>query len=228
MALLCLIFGGFLIVEFYLSQFRKLSISSDMNDPWKFLVTRYLTPRPQYLIGFAIYCGAMLSIFLVVSLFPGRHPGRPQGGHFGGHGRYPEPAGCALRNHSAELSDLPLVVAFAIVEINPILPKALDFEIFIRRLGHRIRYIPKNVDRIFQLRAIFGVRFIRPKASTPGKRADLRRMPLDPDLEGSGAGDQSGGDAVCARGHARGRHHTGWRDRPAAKRQSGSVQAISR
>ena len=183
-ALLCLIFGGFLIVKFCLDQFEKPSISSDMNDPWKFLVTRYLTPRPQYLIGFAIYCGAMLSIFLVVSLLPGPILDVLKAVTSAATGDMQNPRAAPSETTLQNYPTFPLVVAFAIVGINPILPKALDFEIFIRRLGHRIAYIPKNVDKIFNFMRFSEFDLSDQKLQHAWEAADLRRMPLDaPDLK---------------------------------------------
>src|ERR1700704_546494 len=65
--LLCLIVGTFVIYKFCLDQFGKPSVSNDDNSPWKFVVLRYQTPPRQYLIGFSIYFGLMVLIFLAVS-----------------------------------------------------------------------------------------------------------------------------------------------------------------
>ena len=49
----------------------------------------------------------------------------------------------------ADIPTFPIVVAFYIVGLNPNLPKALDFELPVRKLAHQLAYIPKNMDRIF-------------------------------------------------------------------------------
>src|SRR5687767_4376984 len=65
---LCLLVGAFVIYKFCLDQFDKPSSNKDENDPWKFVVPRHQAPPRQYLIGFSIYCGMLLIIFLAISM----------------------------------------------------------------------------------------------------------------------------------------------------------------
>jgi hypothetical protein len=183
-ALLCLFVGGYVIVRFCLDQFDKPSNSSDENDPWKFLVTRFLTPRQQYLTGFAVYCGIMLAIFLIVSLFPGaisdviKAVAAAATGDMRSEPAAPSEA--TLQNYPT----FPILVAFYIVGLNPNLPKMLDFEIIIRRLGHRFAYIPKNVDKIFNFMRFSEFDLSDQQLQRAWEAADLRRNSLDaPDLK---------------------------------------------
>src|ERR1700676_2570066 len=65
---ICLILGAFVIIKFCIDQFEQPSSASDENDPWKFVVPRFLTPRRQYRLGFSIYCGALILIFVGASI----------------------------------------------------------------------------------------------------------------------------------------------------------------
>jgi hypothetical protein len=136
--LVCLGVGAFVLFMFCLDQFDKLTVNSDDNDPWKFVVPRYLTPRRQYLTGFLFYSGTMMLIFAGISVL--------------GPDRFTQIAKAFGINASLDdYSTFPIVIAFVLVGLHPSLrlPKTLDFEVVIRRTGHRLAYIPRNMDRIF-------------------------------------------------------------------------------
>src|SRR5436305_3298611 len=65
---ICLSAGAFVVLMFCFDRFDKPTISEDENDPWKFVAPRNLTPPRQYLIGFFVYCGTLLLVFLAISL----------------------------------------------------------------------------------------------------------------------------------------------------------------
>jgi hypothetical protein len=141
--MLCLVVGGFVLFKFCLDQFDKPSANNNDSDSWKFVVLRDLTSRRQYLIGFGTYYGVLLLIFLVASIagpsvvFPiakvvNSATGSP-----------PPPA------LTTDASTFPILVAFFIIGVSPNFPKALDFELVIRRLAHKIAYIPKNIIDMF-------------------------------------------------------------------------------
>src|SRR5262245_53836750 len=141
--LICLLVGAFVIFMFCYDQFDKPTVSQDEKDPWKFVAPRNLTPWRQYLLGFFVYCGLFLLIFVALSLVgPDKFLQIAKG------------SGLSTPELDAALKDFstfPIVIAFVMIGLNPSLhlPKSLDFEIFIRRLAHRIAYIPKNMDLIF-------------------------------------------------------------------------------
>jgi Protein of unknown function (DUF2384) len=141
--MLCMAVGSYVVFMFCLDQFDKPSIKKDENDPWNFVAPPYLTPRRQYLVGFFVYSGTLLLIFMAVSIIgPERILQIVKG------------AGADSTEIDSALKDFttfPVVVAFIIVGLHPSLhlPGYLDFESGIRRLAHRIAYIPKNMDRIF-------------------------------------------------------------------------------
>jgi hypothetical protein len=183
-ALLCVLVGGFVIVKFCLEQFDKASISSDDNDPWKFLVTRFLTSREQYLTGFAVYCGIMLAIFLTVSLFPGAILDVIKAVAAAAAGDIQHPPAVPTEATLQSYPTFPILVAFYIVGLNPNLPKMLDFEIIIRRIGHRIAYVPKNMDQIFNFMRFSEFDLSDQQLQRGWEAADLRRTTLDaPDLK---------------------------------------------
>src|SRR5215470_7437692 len=63
---LCLFVGTFVVFMFCMDQFAKPSVSVEDHDPWSFVATRNLTPWHQYLVGFSVYCGSLLLVFLAV------------------------------------------------------------------------------------------------------------------------------------------------------------------
>ncbi len=141
--LLCLFAGAYVVLKFCFDQFDKPPLNQDENDPWKFVPPRNLTPPRQYLFGFFVYCGSFLLLFLGICLI--------------GPEKFHEIAqGLGVSNSELDgvlksSSTFPFVVAFFIVGLYPNLPipKWFDIEIVIRRLAHRIAYIPKNMDLIF-------------------------------------------------------------------------------
>src|SRR5437588_5879 len=134
---LCLLVGAFVIWRYCLDQFEKPS-SADENDPWKFVGPRYLTSERQYLLGFSIYCGTIIAVYVAISII--------------GPGPFflimKALAAAATQTEGPTVADtmdvtlqtyptFPILVAFYIVGFNPHLPKAIDFEIVIRRFAHR-------------------------------------------------------------------------------------------
>jgi hypothetical protein len=169
--------GAFVIVMYCVDRFEKLDLASDERDPWKFVVPRYLTPPEQYIIGFLVYCVAMLLIFAIISLLG---PQRifeivtAAGGD--------APSDKSLGNFAT----FPIVVAFILVGLNPSLhlPKSLDFEILIRHFAHRIAYIPKNMDRIFNHMRFSEFDLNEERLAEAWSAVDLERPKLDaPDLK---------------------------------------------
>ncbi len=146
---LCLLVGAFVILKYCADQFVKPTPAEE-SDPWKFVLLRLQTPRRQYFLGFLVYCGALLFIFFAVSLMgPGpileiakaigaaaTQTGLPAAA---------PAADAAWHNYPT----FPILVAFYIVGINPNLPKALDFEVLLRRFAHGMAYIPRNMERVF-------------------------------------------------------------------------------
>ena len=177
--LLCLLVGGYVIIRFCLDQFDRPSNSSDENDPWRFLVTRFLTPRQQYLTGFTAYCGIMLAIFLLVSLFPGAISDVLKAVAAAATGDIRAEAATVSKTTLQNYPTFPILVAFYIVGLNPNLPKMLDFEIIIRRLGHRLAYIPKNVDKIFNFMRFSEFDLSEQQLQRAWDAVDLRRNMLD-------------------------------------------------
>lgn len=147
---LCMLVGVFVIVKFCLDQFDKPTVGNDENDPWKFLVTRFLTSREQYLTGFTVYCGIILFIFVGVSLIgPGPIFEIFKAIGAATQGDLPQQSAASTTVSLRDYPTFPIVIAFYIVGLNPNLPKALDFEVVVRRLGHRIAYIPTSMHQIF-------------------------------------------------------------------------------
>jgi len=185
--LLCLIVGAFVIYKYCLDQFGKPIVSNDDNSPWKFVLLRYQTPPRQYLIGFSIYFGLMVLIFLAVSIIG------------------PGPFFQILKaiNAAATQTDIPsstattdttlqnyptfpILVAFYFVGLNPNLPKALDFEIGIRGFAHRMAYIPKNIDRLLNYMRFSDMDMPDDKQADAWNAIDLHRSTVTaPDLKGA-------------------------------------------
>jgi hypothetical protein len=149
------------------------TVSQDEKDPWKFIAPRNLTPRRQYLVGFFVYCGVLLLIYLALSLVG---PDKIL--------QIAKSSGVSTPELDAALKDFstfPIVVAFVIIGLNPSLhlPKSLDFEIFIRRLAHRIAYIPKNMDLIFNYMRFSDFDWPQVKIDDAWNAIGLRRPLLD-------------------------------------------------
>ena len=142
--LVCLFAGAFVVFMFSVGQFAKPSVSMEDNDPRRFVAIQDLTPRHQFLVGFWVYCGSLLLVFLAVSLLG---PDNVLQIMKGSGASTPDELTALLKNFST----FPVVVAFLIMGLYPSLrlPKSLDPEIFLRRFAHRIAYIPKNMDLIF-------------------------------------------------------------------------------
>ena len=66
--ILCLLVGTFVVHKFCLDQFEKSIAGNDDNCPWKFVVLRYQTTPSEYLTGYSIYFGLMMTIFLATSI----------------------------------------------------------------------------------------------------------------------------------------------------------------
>jgi hypothetical protein len=85
-----------------------------------------------------------------------------------------------------EYSTFPIVVAFFIVGLYPNvrLPRGIDFEANIRRLAHRIAYIPKNMDRLFNHMRFSEFDLAPDRVAEAWSLVDLKRPTLDaPDLK---------------------------------------------
>ena len=171
--LICLFTGTFVVLKFCFDQFDKPAVSQDENDPWKFVAPRNLTPPRQYLVGFSVYCGSLLLLFLGISLVG------PDKFHEITHslGLSNSELDGALKSSST----FPFVVAFLIVGLYPNLPipKWLDVEIVIRRLAHRIAYIPKNMDLIFNYMRFSDFDLPQEKIDNAWNAIGLRRLVLD-------------------------------------------------
>jgi hypothetical protein len=170
---ICLIVGTFVVFMFCLDQFDKPSAGDPENDPWKFVVPRYLAPRRQYLFGFCVYTGALLLIFLLASLIgPQRILQVIQTTGW---------SSAELDKALESFSTFPVVVAFVIVGLHPSLhlPKSLDFEAVLRKFAHRIAYIPKNIDRIFNHMRFSEFDLAEDKLNEAWAAMELRRLPLD-------------------------------------------------
>lgn len=173
----CLIIGGFVIYRYCLDQFDTPDAPNE-NDPWRFVVPSLLTDRRQYLLGFSVYCGLIMLGYLILS-FAGPKlvleiakaiPGADVG----------------VIDAVQKETTFPILVAFFIVGLNPklSLPSGLDFEVFIRRLAHRIAYIPKNMDRLFNHMRFSEFDLAPDRITEAWSLIDLRRPTLDaPDLK---------------------------------------------
>src|SRR5262245_19215481 len=171
--LVCLLVGACVVFKFSFEQFGKPSVSQDENDPWKFVPPRNLTPWRQYLIGFFVYSGSLMLIFLAISIVG------------------PKPfvlianaAGVPVGEFDTKLTDFsifPVFVALFLANFYPTLhvPAWLDFEIVIRRLAHRIAYIPKNMDLIFNYMRFSDFDLSQEKLDDAWNAIGLRRPVLD-------------------------------------------------
>jgi hypothetical protein len=148
-AIASLLIGAFVIIKFCTEQFDKPIMRADDNDPWKSVMTRYLAPPNQYLLGFSTYVAALIIIFVAVSIV-GPVPVSVIGKALAGE----VPSGnlvdtISLSSFVKDYSTFPILVAFYIVGLNPNLPQALNFEAVVRSIARRIAHIPKNVELMF-------------------------------------------------------------------------------
>jgi hypothetical protein len=182
---LCLIVGTFVIYKFCLDQFGKSIAGNDDNCPWKFVVLRYQTTPREYLTGYSIYFGLMMSIFLAASII-GPGPFFQILKAVAAAATQSEmptslpTADTSLQNYPT----FPILVAFYIVGLNPNLPKALDFEISIRGFAHRMAYIPKNIDRLLNYMRFSDMDLPQDKLADAWNAIDLHRpASTAPDLK---------------------------------------------
>ncbi|WP_065750904.1 antitoxin Xre/MbcA/ParS toxin-binding domain-containing protein [Bradyrhizobium paxllaeri] len=147
--ILGLLVGTFVIHKFCLDQFGKSIAGNDDNCPWKFVILRYQTTPSEYLTGYSIYFGLMMTIFLATSIIgPGPFFQILKAVTAAATQSEMPTASPAAETSLQNYPTFPILVAFYIVGLNPNLPKALDFEISIRGFAHRMAYIPKNIDRL--------------------------------------------------------------------------------
>jgi hypothetical protein len=185
--LLCLALGAYVIYRFCLDQFGKPSVGNDDNCPWKFVVLRYQTPPRQYLVGFSIYFGSMMLIFLAVS-FIGPGPFfKIMKAVAAAATQTDMPSSAATVDTTLEnYPTFPILVAFYLVGLNPNLPKALDFETSLRGFAHRMAYIPKNLDRLLNYMRFSDMEMPQEKVAAAWDAIDLHRPTLTaPDLRGA-------------------------------------------
>ena len=171
--LICLLVGALVVLMFCFDQFDRPIVDQEDNDPWKFIAPRNLTPRRQYLLGFFVYCGSILLFFLAISLIG---PDKIF--------QIATSVGWSTAEFdkaAKDFSTFPVIVAFCIVGLNPSLhlPKSLDVEIFVRRLAHRIAYIPKNMDIIFNYMRFSDFDLSQEKIDDAWNAMGLRRPPLN-------------------------------------------------
>jgi hypothetical protein len=181
----CLFIGGFVIFKFCLDQFDKPDLSYDENDPWKFVVPRYLTPRRQFLTGFFAYWGTLTAIYLIISI-AGPSPISDIVQAIAAASTQTEVAPAGQRQEvSSFIPTFPILVAFWIVGLNPNLPKFLDLETFIRHIGYRIAYIPKNMNDIFNFMRFSEFEMPEQNLKDAWDAIGLRRLvSTDSDLQG--------------------------------------------
>jgi hypothetical protein len=184
--LLCLVVGSFVIYKYCLDQFGKPSVTKDDNDPWKFVVLRYQTPPRQYLIGFSIYFGLMILIFLAVSIVGPGPFFQILKAVVAGATQTDVPAPATTTDTSLQnYPTFPILVAFYFVGLNPNLPKVLDFEISLRRFAHRMAYIPKNIDGLINYMRFSDMDMPNDQLADAWSAVDLHRpVPNVPDLKG--------------------------------------------
>ena len=147
--LFCLAAGGYVIYRFCLDRFDKPTASTDDRCPWKFVVLRYQTTPRQYLIGFTIYCGSMMLIFLSVSIVGPAPFFQIMKAMAAAATQTDMPAATDTAAAAISLQNyptFPILVAFYLVGLNPNLPKALDFEINLRSLRLLLELCQKAGD----------------------------------------------------------------------------------
>src|SRR5580700_4301270 len=180
---ICLVIGCFVIIRYCLDQFDKPIAGPDDKMPWDFVRPHRLTSRQQYLTGFVIYCSIILFIFFVVVLVGPGNFSVIISAIGAAVTQQPElSAPTTLSTYSlADIPTFPIVVAFYIVGLNPNRPKALDFELPVRKLAHQLAYIPKNMDRIFNYMRFSQFDLPEDKVTEAYTAADLRRPKFDGD-----------------------------------------------
>ena len=62
----CLIIGGFVIYKYCLDKFDTPDVNPNENDPWKFASRACSLTGRQYLLGFSVYCGLIMLIYLIL------------------------------------------------------------------------------------------------------------------------------------------------------------------
>ena len=148
-----LVVGAGVLLKFCLEQFDKPTQSKIENDPWPFIVPKYLAPRRQYIAGFLLYFIILLGIFLLFSFLGPNVVARIFAGIATAQNisnvATPPAATAATAAHATVNPIFPIVIGFWLVGINPSLPKFLDVELLVRKLGHRMAYIPKGMNDIF-------------------------------------------------------------------------------
>lgn len=187
--LFCLAAGGYVIYRFCLDQFDKPTASTDDRCPWKFVVLRYQTTPRQYLIGFTIYFGSMMLIFLSVSIVGPEPFFQIMKAVVAAATQTDMPAATDAAAAATTLQNyptFPILVAFYLVGLNPNLPKALDFEINLRSFAHHMAYIPKNLDRLLNYMRFSDMELPADKIADAWNAVDLDRPALTaPDLKGA-------------------------------------------
>lgn len=167
--------GAFVVFMYSLDQFGKPTIDRNGNDPWNFIPPPYLTPPQQYLRGFFFYCGTIILVFLAISMLG---PTRTL--------EIVKSAGISTGKFDLkDIPTFPIVVAFFIIGVNPTLrlPSYLNYEAKLRRFAHRIAYIPKNMDTIFNSMMASDFDLSPQKVDQAWESVNLRRPTLDaPDL----------------------------------------------
>jgi hypothetical protein len=138
----CLVIGFALIYKYCLDRFDKPV--ENLDDRWNFLVPSQLTPHRQYILGFTVYYGLSALIFLVLSL-AGPEIVIPILSNIAG-------ADSKLFSGLQDRSTFPIIVAFLMIGLYPNLrlPAKYDGEIWLRRIGHWIAYIPKNITGLVE------------------------------------------------------------------------------
>jgi hypothetical protein len=146
----CLVAGAGVLFKYCLEQFDKPTQSKSENDPWPFIVPKYLASRRQYLVGFSLYFGILLGIFLLFSFLGPDVVAKIFAGIVSAQTIANVAAPAAAPAAAAAVNPIfPIVIAFWLVGINPSLPKFLDVELLVRKLGHRTAYIPTGMNDIF-------------------------------------------------------------------------------
>lgn len=177
----CLGIGAILIYKFCLDRFDKPV--ENLDDRWNFLVPSQLTPHRQYILGFTVYYALSLMIFLILSLagpeivtrIATAYPGLQDTSFFSG-----------LKDSST----FPIIVAFVMIGIYPNLrpPPAYDVEIWLRRTGHWIAFIPKNMIRLVEEMQFAEFDLSEDTVTKAWSLIDLKRPILEaPDLKSIGA-----------------------------------------
>jgi hypothetical protein len=182
---LSLLVGGFVIYKYCLDQFAKPTVTADDNDPWKFVVLRYMASPRQYVIGFSLYFTSMLAIFVLVS-FVGPGPFfQILKALAAALTQTAPPAAAATPDTSLEnFPTFPVLIAFYMVGLNPNLPKILDFESPLRKFAHYMAYIPKNIGELLNFMRFSDVDMPESKLDEAWNVIDLPRPKLDaPDLK---------------------------------------------